>query len=831
MQEDQAVLLQQQREAIIQQVMQSLRDSGVVAAPASDSASPNTRQKYATFPSRTRGSSTNRLEQNLHSLVLHSLSESGLDFPHVQRPVYVDPSETRKTSGTQQRLGLSIRKPIIVSRLEGSSSDAAAGCTDADSSSYDLVDDGKKRIAVTRHLQGEKKSSQRCAAIRQSPLVAGSRRNKSDKQRRKARAKISQNQRRAGGNSSRALDRDDSEAYEYAQALDPVDAEFNSVRSKVGHKTLAILEKSKALLSQTRDTKHKQNSTTGGGKFVSRMREMQADVGTTTGTAARLKPADGNKTQHEEAQISRDQSTTAANRSEDESAPAAEDREFVPTNSARVRPSSCQLRAENQQMQQQLEKGSEGVAALIRCDIDLLRPPERSPENEHEWENELARQILTIYATSVKAKAAGIESGAAHAAMAAEPGGRVTHRQRPGSGGNRAIGAGSKDRSLGLSCSLPVLTTNSRNSSTTPGTTTRPQRVSTASVHYSWEPSQRLQNGKVVINMPKVPRPIWFAGTGAVKAVWCALAQGFTDLQTQSQPNSSVHAGGQPQRHPSPIAMCEHRLCEEVRRMEAKQQFSLCVTTLESLLISLVRARGVDDLEIKLWKQLVVTCNAFASRCIDYKKFTVALQLIKQAEQLIHNSILVDDTTRFELLAYLYDTYAHYYYRKQKPHAGLQYILKAHEIHSKQSNWSHLAKCRLHIANLLSFQLKHAVAMGYMASILEMIEENKLEEQGENGDGASAQKICMAAVCYNNLAVEQLHLREFEAASVSSANAKRLARLCLSYSNRWLVQFEATSNCAGLAIATLMEDANANKSAVLKTNQKNRIKTSDAIAE
>ncbi|GAB9468516.1 hypothetical protein Gpo141_00005832 [Globisporangium polare] len=333
--------------------------------------------------------------------------------------------------------------------------------------------------------------------------------------------------------------------------------------------------------------------------------------------------------------------------------------------------------------------------------------------------------------------------------------------------------------------------------------------------------------------MPKVPRPIWFAGTGAVKAVWCALAQGFADLQSQP---SGIHANGQPQRHLSPVAMCEHRLCEEVRRMEAKQQFSLCVTTLESLLISLVRARGVDDLETKLWKQLVVTCNAFASRCIDYKKFTVALQLIKQAEQLIHNSILVDDTTRFELLAYLYDTYAHYYYRKQKPHAGLQYILKAHEIHSRQSNWSHLAKCRLHIANLLSFQFKHADAMDYMASILEMIEENKLEGQGESGgggggDGASAQKICLAAVCYNNLAVEQLHLREFEAASVSSANAKRLARLCLSYSNRWLAQFEATSNCAALAIATLMEDANANRNAPFQTTTKNRSKSSDTIAE
>ncbi|EGZ30140.1 hypothetical protein PHYSODRAFT_470836 [Phytophthora sojae] len=306
--------------------------------------------------------------------------------------------------------------------------------------------------------------------------------------------------------------------------------------------------------------------------------------------------------------------------------------------------------------------------------------------------------------------------------------------------------------------------------------------------------------------MPKVPRPIWFAGTGAVKAVWCALAEGFSQLRPQHA--ASGHSG----TNSAVVSVCDHRLCEEVRQLETKKKFAQCITTLESLLVALVRARGVDELETKLWKQLVVTCNAFASRCIDYKKFPAGLQLMKQAEHLIDNSILVDSTMRMELLAYLYDTYAHYYYKRRKPHAGLQYILKAHEIHSRQSSWSHLAKCRLHIANLLSFQIKHAEAMKYMASILEMIEDNKLEETAEGGvGGGSAQKLCLAAVCYNNLAVEQLHMREFEAASVSSANTQRLAKLCLSYSNRWLSQFQATSDCVALAIATLMEDTNADK--------------------
>ena len=40
--------------------------------------------------------------------------------------------------------------------------------------------------------------------------------------------------------------------------------------------------------------------------------------------------------------------------------------------------------------------------------------------------------------------------------------------------------------------------------------------------------------------------------------------------------------------------------------------------------------------------------------------------------------------------------------------------------------------------------------------------------------------------------VEQQGLGHFEEAVVSAQNARRLARLCLSYSNRWLEAFENT---------------------------------------
>ncbi|GLD94008.1 hypothetical protein PINS_up002619 [Pythium insidiosum] len=549
---------------------------------------------------------------------------------------------------------------------------------------------------------------------------------------------------------------------------------------------MAILERSRALLAQVGGTtgSGKAASGSGGESFVRRMRQRLQQAQDATESTAQV---------HIEAVVSQttERSSLATTREVpvEESEPASTIEADKPVESEALESQETETR-------------------VVCDDMELLRPPEKAPENESEWENELARQILTIYATSVKAKAQQQQQ-------------QQHRRHRPES--SRPTTTSSR---LAPSTSLPSLPPSSiktYNKAEAP-TKTSPVAKRHNTVQHSWEPSQRLQDGRVAIRLPKIPRPIWFAGTGAVKAVWCALAQGFQSLQPLSPHAMTVSPGKAAQRA---LAVCDHRLCEEIRRLEAQQHYDQCITTVETLLISLVRARGVASLESKLWKQLVVTCNAFASRCVDYKRFPAALQLIQHAERLLHNSVLVDDAMRLELLAYLYDTYAHYYYRRRKPHAGLQYMLKAHEIHTRQSSWSHLAKCRLHIANLLSFQGRHAEAMRYMASILEMIEDNKLEDQSAAsneaaesavGVGASAQKICLAAVCYNNLAVEQLHLREFEAASVSTGNAKRLAKLCLSYSNRWLAQFDATSDCVDLAIATLMEDKNAEANAVYRPN-------------
>ncbi|RLN38353.1 hypothetical protein BBJ28_00012282 [Nothophytophthora sp. Chile5] len=790
MREDQELFLHQQREAIVQQVLESIQGS-TASILAGQVPARTAKAKHLEHARPAPSSPTARLEQNLHALVQHSLAESGLDFPHVHNTAFTSKEQNiskGNTAKTTEEERSATRKQIILSRRE------EGGGASLMSPAQSTGDRGCQDRREEPRLMPPNRSED-------SPLhLKGRKRDPAMGKRRQRRHKSP-----APANRYRPGTNDDRE--EYAQFVDPVDAAFNSVRKKVDQRTLAILDKSKTLLGQMKQSSGGRSA--GNSSFVAKLRQRYA-VDTEDG-ATDLLAAEESKSSDVEA------SSTGADKGGDVSrlqTKGADDEDQASTQEEGEE-DSIHSSSAGSLPTESVDTSSVTDLDAIRCDLELLRPPSNPPGNDGEWENELARQILTIYATSVKAKALektpsnndSLEKANAgtwdttEVSLRSKTKAKAQRLQQPRDSKNLSA-MDTQGQPLTASCSLPAI-------SRSPAGKQRSQSQyrpssSVAAVHFSWEPSQRRMDGKVVINMPKVPRPIWFAGTGAVKAVWCALADGFSQLRPQHAAPSAVTT--------STLSMCDHRLCEEVRQLEAKKKFAQCITTLESLLIALVRARGVDELETKLWKQLVVTCNAFASRCIDYQKFSAGLQLIKQAEHLIDNSILVDSSMRMELLAYLYDTYAHYYYRRRKPHAGLQYILKAHEIHSRQSSWAHLAKCRLHIANLLSFQIKHAQAMTYMASILEMIEENKLEDVSEGGvGGGSAQKLCLAAVCYNNLAVEQLHLREFEAASVSSANAQRLAKLCLSYSNRWLAQFQATSDCVALAITTLMEDTNASK--------------------
>lgn len=94
--------------------------------------------------------------------------------------------------------------------------------------------------------------------------------------------------------------------------------------------------------------------------------------------------------------------------------------------------------------------------------------------------------------------------------------------------------------------------------------------------------------------------------------------------------------------------------------------------------------------------------------------------------------------------------------------------------------------------------------------MLKLVESGRLEV-----GGTAPQKLCLVAVCYHNIAVGQLHLRLISEACVSAQNARRLARLCLSYSTRFIKNFEETHRVALEELSGIAADKNNQEAAKL----------------
>jgi hypothetical protein len=61
---------------------------------------------------------------------------------------------------------------------------------------------------------------------------------------------------------------------------------------------------------------------------------------------------------------------------------------------------------------------------------------------------------------------------------------------------------------------------------------------------------------------------------------------------------------------------------------------------------------------------------------------------------------------------------------------------------------------------------------------------------------ATPRQLCLVSIAYHNLAVVQLKLLVPDLAAKNSQNARKIARLCLSFSNRWMQVYEWTHEVA-----------------------------------
>ena len=103
-------------------------------------------------------------------------------------------------------------------------------------------------------------------------------------------------------------------------------------------------------------------------------------------------------------------------------------------------------------------------------------------------------------------------------------------------------------------------------------------------------------------------------------------------------------------------------------------------------------------------------------------------------------------------------------------------------------------KCNLSLVTPLMNYIptsSHTSVLQSLYHFLAMVEDGRLEFKS-----ASPTQLCLVAVGYHNLAVIQIKMQASDLACKTSQNARKIARLCLSASTRYLTAFQRTHEAA-----------------------------------
>jgi hypothetical protein len=400
-------------------------------------------------------------------------------------------------------------------------------------------------------------------------------------------------------------------------------------------------------------------------------------------------------------------------------------------------------------------------------------PPDVAPLavklGKREWENEVARNILVLYKANMTAQRKQLEEGSR------------TSSSMNQSTTSSASGLLSEDSSLGS------INNNAKKSKLRKRSRKKLPKLPPSQVA---KPSSMMKikyggGAKKTHN----PVQIWFAGAGNVRAVWDGLV--VTDEEEAQSAMQKLTS--------------DSKLVGELETLETRGEYFKYIAIVEAILTARSRIFERTESHWRLWRQLAVTANVFGVKYVDEGQYGPALKMLKHAQKLCDQTTSSGQDTlpsfnRYELKGFINDSMSYYYYKRGKPHAALQYAEKAMKLHFRLKQWEHVAKCHLHSGAILSKLQRHDEAIRAMGQVLKMVEDERLES-----GGPSSQKICLIAITYHNIAVEQLLLSRVMEACVSSQNARRLARLSLSYSNRWIKNFESTHRLALVALSTQKE--------------------------
>mmetsp|Transcript_33599 Transcript_33599/g.49314 ORF Transcript_33599/g.49314 Transcript_33599/m.49314 type:complete len:810 (-) Transcript_33599:90-2519(-) len=444
-----------------------------------------------------------------------------------------------------------------------------------------------------------------------------------------------------------------------------------------------------------------------------------------------------------------------------------------------------------------VEKFGRNLLGPINFDAEPRKDPVPHSLKGNEWENEIARNILSLYSNKIKSEIK--QAGQSEVMSKMQEGAYETLEKRLGEEKPSEGGATSSCLSGSFNETTSIQSTPTRHLSkditkhcmehSVNESHTKDEEDSSQNGNYCFA---NIRNPKTILpglsksTLEKVNKKslasikmIWLEGTGMAQVKWSSL---------------ECYRTG------------KINIWNDLATLEERGKYLQYVKTLESLLCSgswnNTEEETYKNTSYHLWRQLVLTCNSFGSRLINQQKYPKALEILEKAQGLISYDKMVDPDTANELKAFVKDAYGHYYAKRNKPNAALQYVTAAVNMHRRRNDPLNVSKCRLHSAYVL-FQLgRYDESARTMKDILDMVENGSLQSQGNSDD---YQLVLLVAVTYHNIAVHQLTVGRIGDACISSQNARRLARLCLSVSSRYIHNFEATHKRALSELTSVME--------------------------
>ena len=193
----------------------------------------------------------------------------------------------------------------------------------------------------------------------------------------------------------------------------------------------------------------------------------------------------------------------------------------------------------------------------------------------------------------------------------------------------------------------------------------------------------------------------------------------------------------------------------------------------------------------EIFRKLIISSNSMAMLAISKKQEDMACRLIQVVESYIHQDGILPKSARDDLNALIYTTWGYYFYKKKKFSSAMTFTRKALELYESLENKECVAMCLTQLAAASTLLSRPKEGHQLLYQFITMLEDGRLSVAN-----SEARELCICAIAYHNLAVIQLKLLVPDLAIKSAQSARKIARLCISYSSRWGNVFQHTYDAA-----------------------------------